>query len=335
MSATKRWLNTWLESVWYGNRPLARRCLSPLSYLFCYLAKRRRAKHCLEQQRFPVPIIVVGNITVGGTGKTPLVIWLIECLRQAGYRPGVVSRGFGGQQADVHLVQAQDQARAVGDEPLLIVQRTAAPLVIGRQRNAAIAHLLAQTDCNLVISDDGLQHYRMARAIEIAVVDGERRFGNGYCLPAGPLREQPERLKDCDFVVTNGKAVAGEYAMHLHGSNLQALTSSAQQALSAFHGQTVHAVTGIGHPARFFNTLKQTGLSLIEHPFPDHHAFVANDLNFPDDLPILMTEKDAVKCRDFPAEIIGTAWYLPIEAHLDTAFAEQLLQRLKELTRHG
>ena len=335
MSAAKPWFSRWIESVWYENRPLARILLSPLSYLFCYLAKRRRVKLSLEQQDFPVSVIVVGNITVGGTGKTPLVIWLIEQLRAAGYRPGVVSRGFGGKQTATYLVQAQDSASEVGDEPLLIVQRTAVPLVIGRQRNAAIAYLLAQTDCNLVISDDGLQHYRMQRDLEIAVLDGTRRFGNGYCLPAGPLRELPERLQECDFVVTNGTAQMGEYAMHMQGSKLLALTGSEQQGLSVFNGQTVHAVTGIGNPARFFNTLKQAGLSLIEHSFPDHHAFAASDLSFADDLPILMTEKDAVKCRSFPAEIIQKAWYLPIEAHLETAFAAQLLQRLKELTAHG
>lgn len=336
MSAVKPWLNTWLELVWYENRPLARLSLSPLSYLFCYLAQRRKLKLSLEQQPFPVPVIVVGNITVGGTGKTPLVIWLIEHLRAAGYRPAVVSRGFGGKQtAAVHLVQAQDTALEVGDEPLLIVQRTAVALVIGRQRNAAIEYLLALTDCNLVISDDGLQHYAMARDLEIAVLDGARRLGNGYCLPAGPLREPPERLKTCDFVVTNGSARAGEYAMQVEGSRLYALARLEQQDLSSLAGQTVHAVTGIGNPARFFKSLEQAGLKLIKHIFPDHHLFQVADLNFDDDLPLLMTEKDAVKCRAFPARLIQKAWYLPIAAHLEPAFAEQLMQRLKELTKHG
>ena len=223
MSAAQQRLSAWLESVWYENRPLARTILSPLSYLFCYLAQQRRTKLSLEQQPFPVPIMVVGNITVGGTGKTPLVIWLIEQLRMAGFQPGVVSRGFGGKQLAVKLVQAQDVAAEVGDEPLLIVQRTAAPLVIGRDRNAAISYLLAQTACNIVISDDGLQHYRMKRDLEIAVIDGVRRFGNGDCLPAGPLREKPARLQECDFVVTNGLAQQGEYAMQMGGNQLQAL----------------------------------------------------------------------------------------------------------------
>lgn len=335
MSAVKQWLSAWLESVWYGNRPLARSTLSPLSYLFCYLAKHRRIKLSLEQKHFPVPVIVVGNITVGGTGKTPLVICLIEQLRKAGYQPGVVSRGFGAKQTQVQLVQAQDAASEVGDEPLLIVQRTSVPLVIGRQRNAAIEYLLTQTNCNVVISDDGLQHYQMARDLEIAVLDGVRRFGNGYCLPAGPLREKPERLAECDFIVTNGTAWAGEYAMQMQSANLQALHGSDQQELSFFKAKTVHVVTGIGNPNRFFNSLKQAGLVLIEHVFPDHHAFTANDLNFHDDLPLLMTEKDAVKCRNFPVEIISKAWYLPIAAHVDSAFTEQLLQRLKELTHNG
>jgi tetraacyldisaccharide 4'-kinase len=335
MKAAQRWLSAWLMSVWYEDRPFARTLLSPLSYLFCYFAQRRRAKLSGTQPRFPVPVVVVGNISVGGTGKTPLVIWLIEYLRAAGYRPGVVSRGFGGKQTAVHLVQAQDPAFEVGDEPALIVQRTAAPLVIGRQRNAAIAHLLAVTDCNLVIADDGLQHYRMARDLEIAVLDGERRFGNGYCLPAGPLREKPERLQTCDFVVTNGNAQHGEYAMQIQGSSLFAVLAPRQQDLVIFQGKTVHAVTGIGNPTRFFKHLRQAGLLLIEHVFPDHHAFTASELSFQDDLPILMTEKDAVKCRNFPAAILAKAWYLPIDAHLEAAFAEQLLQRLKELTADG
>ncbi|MFZ1343812.1 tetraacyldisaccharide 4'-kinase [Thiothrix eikelboomii] len=335
MSVAKQWLSAWLESVWYDHRPLARLSLSPLSYVFCYLAQQRKAKLSLEQQQFPVPVLVVGNITVGGTGKTPLVIWLIEHLRAAGYRPGVVSRGFGGKQTAVHLVQAQDQAFEVGDEPVVIVQRTAVPLVIGRDRPAAIAHLLAKTDCNLVISDDGLQHYRMARDLEIVVLDGARRFGNGYCLPAGPLREKPVRLQACDFVVTNGQAQQGEYTLQILGKNLQSLVGAEQRALSLFQGQSVHAVTGIGNPARFFSHLTSAGLSLLEHVFPDHHAFTAKNLSFQDNLPILMTEKDAVKCRNFPADIIKNAWYLPIEAQLDTAFAEHLLQRLKELTVHG
>ena len=335
MSAAKQCLSAWFESVWYESRPIARTILSPLSYLFCYLAKQRRAKLSLEQQPFSVPIIVVGNITVGGTGKTPLVIWLIEQLRIAGFHPGVVSRGFGGKQTGGKLVQVQDAASEVGDEPLLIVQRTAVPLVIGKDRNAAIAQLLAQTDCNLVISDDGLQHYRMHRDLEIAVIDGVRRFGNGYCLPAGPLRERPERLQECDFVVTNGVAQQDEYAMQIRGKNLQSLAGAEQCALSVLQGQSVHAVTGIGNPARFFNSLKAAGLSLIEHVFPDHHAFTAEDLKFQDDLPILMTEKDAVKCRNFPAEIIDKTWYLPVEADLNAAFAEALLQRLKEVIDNG
>lgn len=335
MRAAKQHLIAWFESVWYENRPLARTVLSPLSYLFCALAKQRRAKLSLDQQPFPVPIVVVGNITVGGTGKTPLVIWLIEQLRVAGFQPGVVSRGFGGQQTDVKLVQAQDAAAEVGDEPLLIVQRTAVPLVVSKNRNAAISHLLAQTACNIVISDDGLQHYRMHRDLEIAVVDGARRFGNGYCLPAGPLREKPERLQDCDFVVTNGAARQGEYAMQIRGHHLQALAGTELCPLSLFQGQRVHAVTGIGNPSRFFSSLKSAGLSLIEHVFPDHHVFTANDLSFQDNLPILITEKDAVKCRSFPAEVIDKAWYLPIEADLDIAFVKLLLQRLKEVTNNG
>jgi tetraacyldisaccharide 4'-kinase len=303
----------WLLNVWYGNDRLGKYLLLPLTGLFCVIAALRRWQHKRQQVKHPVPIIVVGNIAVGGTGKTPLVIWLVEHLRAAGFQPGVVSRGY------------KSKVDEVGDEPLLIMQRTQVPLVVGKNRNQAITALLQQHACDIIIADDGLQHYRMGRDVEICVVDGQRRFGNGYCLPAGPLREPVSRLASCDFVVINGET------MQMHGDTLVNLATAEIQLLAAWAGKTVHVVTGIGNPQRFIDTLEQAGLQVIPHLYPDHHAFTGTELGFDAAHPILMTEKDAVKCRQFAVQ---HAWYLPIEAVLSDAFAQTLLTRLQGLP-HG
>jgi tetraacyldisaccharide 4'-kinase len=303
----------WLLNVWYGNDRLGKYLLLPLTGLFCVIAALRRWQHKRQQVKHPVPIIVVGNIAVGGTGKTPLVIWLVEHLRAAGFQPGVVSRGY------------KSKVDEVGDEPLLIMQRTQVPLVVGKNRNQAITALLQQHACDIIIADDGLQHYRMGRDVEICVVDGQRRFGNGYCLPAGPLREPVSRLASCDFVVINGET------MQMQGDTLVNLATAEIQLLAAWAGKTVHVVTGIGNPQRFIDTLEQAGLQVIPHLYPDHHAFTGTELGFDAAHPILMTEKDAVKCRQFAVQ---HAWYLPIEAVLSDAFAQTLLTRLQGLP-HG
>lgn len=312
-------LERWLLNVWYGDGRLGQYLLLPLSGIFCVLAAVRRWRHQRRQSRHTVPVIVVGNISVGGTGKTPLVIWLVERLREAGFTPGVVSRGFGAKGGQ-RLVAQSDRAAEVGDEPLLIVRRTGVPLAIGRDRNQAIAALLQQSACDIVLADDGLQHYRMGRDLEICVVDGERRFGNGFCLPAGPLREPVSRLERCDFVVTNGET------MQVGGDTLVNLATAAQQALAEFAGRTVHVVTGIGNPQRFIRTLEQAGLQVLPHIYPDHHAFSGAELQFDDAFPILMTEKDAVKCRQF---VTPNVWYLPVTAVLDAQLAATLLTRLQ------
>lgn len=304
----KRQFEQWLLEVWYGQRWLAKYLLLPLTALYCLLNALNRWQQQRQQVRHPVPVIVVGNLTAGGTGKTPLVIWLVELLRQAGYQPGVVSRGY------------QRQAAELGDEPLLIMQRTGVPLVVDRERNRAISTLLQQHGCNIVIADDGLQHYRMGRTLEICVVDGQRQWGNGWCLPAGPLRERVTRLQSCDFVVVNGTT------MQMRGETLVALTGNTTQPLSALAGQQVHAVTGIGNPQRFKLMLEAAGLLVTLHPYPDHHAFTGEELQFDDDLPVLMTEKDAVKCREYA---IPNAWYLPVEAVLADGFAQAVLSRLQ------
>ena len=317
-------LETWLLSVWYGHKPLAQLALLPLTTLYCLISRVKQWLDTRKQVAQPVPVIVVGNITVGGTGKTPVVIWLVEQLQALGLTVGVISRGYGGK-AGVATVTANSDPQNVGDEPVLIAQRTHVPLVVGRQRNLAIQRLLADTACDVIISDDGLQHYAMARALEIVVVDGQRQFGNGYCLPAGALREPLSRLASVDFVLTNGQN------LQVQGDTLINLRSGNPLKLSEFAGQTVQVVTGIGNPQRFINSLQAAGLTVIAHIYPDHYAFNGTELQLKPDLPILMTEKDAVKCRAFAAE---HCWYLPITAHIEADLAQRLLTRIRDLV-HG
>jgi tetraacyldisaccharide 4'-kinase len=314
-------LEAWLLSVWYGHKPLAKYALLPLSALYCLISRLKQLSDQRKQVVQPVPVIVVGNITVGGTGKTPVVIWLVEQLQALGLKVGVISRGYGGK-ASVATVTANSDPQSVGDEPVLIAQRTHVPLVVGRQRNLAIQHLLANTACDVIISDDGLQHYAMARALEIVVVDGQRQFGNGYCLPAGALREPLSRLQSVDFVLTNGQN------LQMQGDTLINLKTGDIRPLSEFMGQSVHVVTGIGNPQRFITRLQDAGLMVIAHIYPDHYAFNGTELQLKPDLPILMTEKDAVKCRAFAAEQV---WYLPITAHIETELAQRLLTRIRDL----
>lgn len=321
-----------LIEQWYSARaPL---WLLPFSWLFFVLVKLRRLAYktgLLRSYRLPVPVIIVGNISVGGTGKTPLVAWLVKTLQQAGYRPGIISRGYGGQaQQWPQQVLPDSDPLLVGDEPVLLAQRCGCPIVAAPDRLLAARQLLEHSNCNILISDDGLQHYRLQRDIEIVVVDGARRFGNGYCLPAGPLREPVSRLRQVDFVVANGVAMSGEVAMQLvPGALVALLDGDKTAALSELHGQQVHAVAGIGNPARFFELLKQHGLSVIEHLFPDHHHFEVADLDFADELPVLMTEKDAVKCRRYAD---ARMWYLPVEAQLDDSFAHAFMRQTERLT---
>lgn len=319
-----------LDAYWYeGNVWLW--LLWPVSLLFCLIALLRRTLYRLGLLRtvhFDVPLIVVGNITVGGSGKTPLVLWLADFLRQHGYRPGLVSRGYGGKaQVWPHAVTAESDAALVGDEALLLARRSGCPMVVGPDRAAAVARLLSDTEVDVVISDDGMQHYRMGRDLEVAVLDGERRLGNGLCLPAGPLREGKGRLRRCDFVVTNGKADAGEWAMSLIPGAARHLCDDQQRELATFTDSTVHAVAGIGNPGRFFAMLRSAGLSVTEHPFADHHPYQHGELEFADGASVLMTEKDAVKYFDFADT---RHWYLPVEACLPEAFGAQLLARLEK-----
>jgi tetraacyldisaccharide 4'-kinase len=320
-----------LESAWYGGRR-SPWWTWPLATLYGGVVRVRTKLYrigWLRSTRLPVPVIVIGNLSVGGTGKTPLTIAVVEALRARGYRPGVVSRGYGGSQREPLLLDdAPDPAR-VGDEPCLI-HASGAPVAVGRDRPAA-AQLLLDAGCDVVIADDGLQHYALARDVEICVIDGVRRFGNGRLLPVGPLREPLGRLRRADFRVCNGGVPAeGEYPMQLHGSEVVSLCDGHHQPLARFVGQRVHAVAAIGHPSRFFGSLRAAGIEVVEHAFADHHAYVAGELDFGDQLPLLMTDKDAVKCRRFAQP---HWWRVPVQADLPAAFYEALGERLDGLRR--
>lgn len=329
-----------IERLWYRRGPLAWPLwpLWPLSLLFRWVARRRRFRFLADVARGvlwrpPVPVIVVGNISVGGTGKTPVTIALVEHLRRRGWRPGVVSRGYGGRPSTLPLqVDGSVDVAECGDEPLLINLRTGCPVVVDPDRPRALRQLLAATDCDVAISDDGLQHYRLFRDVELAVVDGLRGLGNGLCLPAGPLREPPERLREVDAVLLNGGSGTPPLAARsftLRPLQFVNLCSGETRRVDGFGaGARVHAVAGIGNPGRFFDTLRSLELALVEHPFADHHRYHRAELDFGDDLPVLMTEKDAVKCRAFadPGH-----WYLAVEAVLPTALYDMLDARLERV----
>lgn len=319
-----------LDHYWQ-DRNFVSLLLLPLSWLFCLLVRLRRLLYHVGFLRvvpLPVPVIVVGNITVGGSGKTPLVIWLAKFLRQQGYQPGIVSRGYGGKAEKwPQAVEADSDPQLVGDEPVLIVRRTGCPMVVGPDRVAAAQTLLAHADVNIIISDDGMQHYRLCRTVEIAVIDAARGLGNGHCLPAGPLREPAERLQSVDLIVVNGGERVGAFPMRLDITATCSVPGGEVRPLSQFRDQRVHAVAGIGHPARFFAALRGRGIAPIEHPMPDHHAYRPEDVSFGDSLPVLMTEKDAVKCQSFTN---GNLWAVAVEAELAAGFGTALLARLKK-----
>lgn len=306
--------------------------LLPLAFLYYVIISLRKFIYKIglkKAKHFSVPVIIVGNITVGGTGKTPLVIWLAHLLKQQGFKPGIVSRGYGGKTEHYPLtVIPQSVVTKTGDEALLIARNTQCPVVIDPRRINAVQTLLQNTECDIVISDDGLQHYALGRSIEIAVIDGARRFGNGFYLPAGPLRESVDRLASVDFVVSNGIAQTHEYAMQLMVNQFNQVTQpDVKVDANFFINKNIHAVAGIGNPSRFFATLRQLGLTIIEHPFPDHYLFKRTDFNYGDDAIIVMTEKDAVKCEQFANQ---NFWYLPVQAEV-AGLEQVLLAKLKHL----
>ena len=303
--------------------------LVPLSYVFFLLAWLRRTFYrlgLLAKCHFNVPVVVVGNITVGGSGKTPIVIALAKYFQKQGKKVGVVSRGYGAshQQGSL-LVDEQVLVSRSGDEPALIRLETQLPVMINTDRAQAVRDLIMSCNVDLVISDDGLQHYRMDRTVEIAVIDGQRRFGNGFFLPAGPLREPISRLKSVDFVINNGASAPNEITSNLKPLMFVNVKTGVQKPLDFFHQTRCHALAGIGFPKRFFQTLNLLGVELIAHEFKDHHAFVKSDLEFDDNHPIIMTAKDCVKCREFATDAM---WYLQVEAELSDEFLKELTQKL-------
>lgn len=323
-----------IDAYWYSQNPVAWLLLPVAAFYFLIISIRRffYRSGVFKSFKLPVPVIIVGNITVGGTGKTPLLVALCELLKSQGYKPGVISRGYGGNVEGERLVNDSDRAELIGDEPCLIHARTACPLVVGQNRVAAAELLLANTDCDIILSDDGLQHYRLQRDIEIAIIDTRRQFGNGFCLPSGPLREPVSRLNSVDIVVDHCAAseeCVAENSFCLQFSDAINLKSNQAMSLESLKGKAVHAVAGIGHPQRFFDQLSRAGLEVIEHHYPDHHKYNGDDFVFNDDCEILMTEKDAVKCQGF---LSGKLWYVPVTAELSNSLCQKLLSKVKQLT---
>ncbi|ASQ17331.1 tetraacyldisaccharide 4'-kinase [Enterobacter cloacae] len=319
-----------IARIWSGESPLWL-LLLPLSWLYGLVSGIIRLLYRLGLKRAwraPVPVVVVGNLTAGGNGKTPVVIWLVEQLQKRGIRPGVVSRGYGGKAAHYPLLLTPDTTTAeAGDEPVLIYQRTGAPVAVSPVRSDAVQALLAEHDVQIIITDDGLQHYALARDKEIVVIDGVRRFGNGWWLPAGPMRERASRLKSVDAVIVNGGvAQPGEIPMQLQPGTAINLLTGERQAVSRL--PALVAMAGIGHPPRFFATLEQCGARLDKRvPLADHQALVAEQVDAltTSGQTLIMTEKDAVKCRAFAKE---NWWYLPVDAELSGEQPEHLLQEL-------
>jgi tetraacyldisaccharide 4'-kinase len=332
-----------LTSYWY-REPAGPSLLQPFAWLYGWAVRARRgayARGWLRSFEVGRPVVIVGNLTVGGTGKTPLTIHLAQQLTALGVKVGILSRGFGGsasrarargESGAAHAVRAGSPWQQVGDEPLVLLHRTGCPVVVARDRVAGARVLVAQ-GVNVILADDGLQHLRLKRDCEIIVIDGARGFGNGRVLPAGPLREPLALLGQADVVVVNGApehpslrgALPAERTLSMTLEPAEALAVDGRTAcrlLESFRGSPLHAVAGIGNPARFFGLLRARGLTVIEHAFPDHHPFTAADLSFADELPVLMTEKDAVKCRAFAS---ARLWYLPVAAAFSDAGSRELL----------
>lgn len=323
-----------LSAAWYQGHP-ALVLLRPLEALYRWVVRRRRADFLSGRKpawRAPVPVIVVGNVTVGGTGKTPMILWLIEHCRARGLRVGVVSRGYGATPPSLPWrVRAGQRPAEAGDEPLMIVERSGVPLVIDPDRPRAVRALLEQEVLDLILSDDGLQHYRLARDLELVLVDAARGLGNRRCLPAGPLREPVERLEAIDACLVNGAPADTPegFAFNLRPAALVNLASDERRSLDHLPvGQAVHAVAGIGNPQRFFATLEALHWRPVPHPFADHAAYSREDLRFTPALPLLMTEKDAVKCRGFAA---ADWWYLAVDGQPSPAFVAWFDGQLERL----
>jgi tetraacyldisaccharide 4'-kinase len=330
-------LRSWVQRGWYAAQP--HRVLLPPSWLFGALLAMRNALYRLGWRRSAhagVPTIVIGNVTVGGTGKTPLVLWLAQALQRRGRRPGVVLRGYGGRQRTPHLLGPTDDTARVGDEAVLLAARARCPIAVGARRVLA-ARLLVEAGCDVVISDDGLQHLAMQRDLEVLVIDGQRGLGNGALLPAGPLRERASPWQPGRIVVVHGVdqrevVPAASQPLHLRlvPVALRQVAGNADHGLERLRDAVVHAVAGIGNPQRFFDLLRSLGAHPVEHAWPDHHVFRAGDLVYGDGHPVVMTEKDAVKCRVLAAGR-DDIWCLEVTAELSEADGARLLERVLAL----
>ncbi len=328
-------MERYLQAVWYGRK--SGWPLRPLSWLYGGVQRMRSAAYrrgFARSKRVGRPVVVVGNLTVGGTGKTPLVAWLTHALSARGLRVGIVSRGYGRARSGLWHVHPQDSWRLTGDEPLLLARRTGAPVVVATDRVAG-ARELAGMGVDVVLADDGLQHLRLARDVEIVVVDAARGFGNGRLLPEGPLREPLSRLRSVDAIVLNGDATASGavpgagdvpfIGMQVVTDAVVPVEAGAAEPIESYRGREVHAVAGIGHPERFFDSLRSHGIIVRAHAFPDHHAFQPRDLEVRDALPVLTTEKDAVKCAGFGSPRLH---YVRATAQLAADDADRLLDRI-------
>ena len=329
-------MSRWLQRSWYGPRPIS--FFIPLSWLFAGLSALRRG--CYRSGLFytaslPVPVIVAGNISVGGTGKTPFIVWLAERLTQQGYRPGIVTRGYGGSSRHVRLVTPESDADELGDEAVLLARRTRLPVAAGRDRATAARLLLSRFSLDVLLSDDGLQHYSLPRSFEFILLDGGRGLGNRWLLPAGPLREPPERLDKAGMVVikdvTGGKLdLPSAVHMRLDTDTAVSLLDGSRRPLSSFSGQSVHALAGIADPEQFFAALRAAGITVEGRALPDHARLGSLDLEFPGNGPVFMTEKDAVKCRGMK---LPRHWYVEASAVFDAAVATAIIERVKPLLR--
>lgn len=331
----------WIHRVWYEDARFGWMLL-PLSGLYWVVTSCRRFLYrcgVFKTHRAPAPVIVVGNITAGGTGKTPIVIWLARELRARGFSPGIVSRGYGGSKSDSPMrVDADSAADVVGDEPVLLARRSGCPVVVDQNRVRA-ATMLADDGVDIIVTDDGMQHYRLGRDYEICVIDGPRGLGNRRLLPAGPLRELPERLKEVDQLLVNGRmrtgkdlSVAEQNAIEfdLVATEACRLNGSLTRMIERFSGTTVHAVAGIGNPARFFDLLRAQGIQLIEHALVDHASLDKADLEFGDNFDVFMTEKDAVKLG---RSVKDKFWYVPVELVMDPVLAAPLVEQIESRLR--
>lgn len=335
---------SWIHRVWYGDA-WSGWLLLPLSGVYWLLLAVRRFLYdsgFLQTHKASVPVIIVGNITAGGTGKTPTVLWLVEELRNRGFTPGVVSRGYGGSSAGTSMrVEADSSAAVVGDEPALIARRARCPVVVDPNRVRA-AEMLVEDGVDVIVADDGLQHYRLARDYEICVIDGARGLGNRRLLPAGPLRESSRRLNAVEQVLVNGSLKGNEYELtaaeqnavsfELVATDACRLNESLVRPLERFRNMTVHAVAAIGNPTRFFDLLRREEIQVIEHVFPDHAQLAADDLDFGDEFDVFMTEKDAVKLG---RKMKDKFWYVPVDLSMDQIDAAPLLEQIESRIRAG